>query len=107
MRVRILNLALKSLFPIFQVENVLSFKKDGVYLGEKKIDEKLLDRLKADARMYHNTELWKIMSETLMQDAQIRMFNNATDFQDMLNGKMVLYTIDIQQKMIEKLRAMK
>ncbi len=85
----------------------MSFKDNKVYLNEKLIDEKLLDRLKADARMYHNTELWKLMTETLMQDAQIRMFNNATDFQDMMNGKMVLYTIDVQQKMIEKLRAIK
>jgi hypothetical protein len=101
---KIFNWALVKLFPIFKLENVLTVNKAGVlFLDQKPIDGKKLANLKEQARLLKNGDLWVILTETMMFQAQRIMFNESKDFQDLINGKMILYCIDILQKSIDKI----
>jgi hypothetical protein len=101
---KMFNWALKKLFPIFKLENVLTANKAGVlFLDQKPIEGKKLANLKEQARLLKNGDLWIILTETMMFQAQRIMFNESKDFQDLINGKMVLYTLDVLQKTIEKI----
>lgn len=42
------------------------------------------------------------MQETLKDEAQTIMFLKSKDFQDMLVGKMMLYNLDVQNKIVER-----
>ena len=68
---------------------------------EKK--EKRKASLQAQARMMRNTEIWEIMTATLKHTAQKIAFNDSKDQQDLLNAKMILYTISVQENIIKKI----
>jgi hypothetical protein len=101
---KLFNWALAKLFPIFKLENVLTVNKAGtLFLDQKPIDSKRLANLKEQARLLKNGDLWVILTETMMFQAQRIMFNESKDFQDLINGKVVLYTLDVLQKTIDKI----
>lgn len=104
LKIRLLNWALKKLFPVFNLENVLTVDKAGrLYLNKKLVDGKKLANLKEQVRLVKNSELWSIMSETLLYQAQQTMFNESKTLQDLMNGKMICYTVDVQSKILEKI----
>jgi len=104
LKIRLLNYFLRHLFPIVDVEKVLTADKKGnLYLNGTLIEGKKLDDLRHEVILYKNTMLWGILSNTLKHQAQEIIFANSKDLQDVLNGKMVLYTLDVQEKIIKKI----
>lgn len=103
-KIWLLNLALRHLFPIFSVDKVLTASKSGhLFLNGELVTEKQKNSLKAQARMFRNTQLWEVMTITLKAQAQKLAFNDSKDFQDLLNAKMMLYTIEVQENIIKKI----
>ncbi len=104
----LLNIALKHLFPVFKAENVLTANKVGnLFLEGKLVTEKRKHSLQAQVRMMRNTEIWEIMTASLKHTAQKLAFNDSKDLQDLLNAKMILYTIDVQENIIKKIEQAK
>lgn len=100
----LLNKVLQHLFPVFKIENVLTASRSGhLFLNGELITEKRKNSLQAQVRMLRNTELWEIMTDTLKYEAQLTMFNNSKDLQDLMNGKMICYTIGVQENIIKKI----
>ena len=79
---------------------VLRVEKDGVYLGKERLTEGQVANFRNEARILQELQLWKILTNTLQYEAERMMFTKATDFQHMVNGKMMLYTIDVQKKIL-------
>ena len=103
-KIWLLNYALQHLFPVFQAERVLTTSKSGhLFLGGELVTEKRKASLQAQARMMRNTEIWEIMTATLKHTAQKIAFNDSKDQQDLLNAKMILYTISVQENIIKKI----
>lgn len=54
-----------------------------------------------EARYILRTEVWKYITASLSEEARKVMFNRAVSFDDLRNGKMILWTADIQTKLLE------
>jgi len=100
----LINLALKHLFPIVEVNEILTSGRQGqLFLGGVPIEKKKLADLQHEVRLFRNTAIWGIISNTLKHQAQLTMFTKSQDYQDLMNGKMILYTIDVQENIIAKI----
>lgn len=99
---RIINYFLRHLFPVVDLEKVLTTNKHGqILLNGVPIDKKKLDTLKQEVVLFKNTTLWGILSNTLNHQAQVTIFNKSKDYQDLMNGKMILYTISVQNSIVD------
>ncbi|MGH7249346.1 MAG: hypothetical protein ACREGC_00045 [Minisyncoccia bacterium] len=99
---------LDHLLPAFKAEKILTASKSGhLFLGGELVTEKQKGSLQAAARMFRNTQLWEIMTDTLKSQAQTIMFKDAKDYQDLVNGKMMLYTIEVQENILKKIEQAK
>lgn len=102
LKLRLLNYALRHLFPVFKVEKVLTANKLGyLFLGGELLAPKQRESLKAQVRMVRNSQIWDIMSNTLKHQAQKLAFDDSQTLQDLLNAKMILYTISVQENIIK------
>jgi len=76
----------------------------GYYLlNGKKIDVAYLGKLKQEASILKETELWKIFDNTLRSHAHKMMFVKSETFDDVMAGKLMLYNLDIQKKIVDTL----
>ena len=86
------------------MDKVLTTSKSGhLFLNGELITDRQRGELQAAVRMFRNTYLWEIMTDTLKHQAQKLAFNDSKDLQDLVNAKMVLWTISVQEGIIKKI----
>lgn len=79
-------------------------KKTGLfYIGGKTADDRRLSNLKNEAEFLLQSDLWQVMYETTKELASRQMFVAGESLADMQKGKSILYTLDSQKKLVEKL----
>ncbi len=88
-------------------KSILTFDKSKgtVFVGGEKVLPERLANLKAESEFLLNSDLWKLMNETIRYMAYDRMFIKSASFEDMQSGKMLLYHLDIQKKLMETFRS--
>ncbi len=107
-KIWLLNYALRHLFPVFKAERVLTANKIGnLFLDGELVVGKQKDSLKAQVRMLRNTQIWEVLTDSLKHQAQKILFNDSKDLQDVLNAKMMLYTISVQENIIKTIEEAK
>lgn len=74
-----------------------------LFLNGREITELEMGDLKADAMYFGKSRLWNVLAETIRSQAMEVMFTKSKDFDDMRTGKMMLYNLDIQKKIIKLL----
>ncbi len=72
-----------------------------IFVGGKVLDEARILSLQAEANYYFQSDLWKIINETIKDQAQKVMFEKSETFQDMANGKAWLYLLSLQNKILK------
>lgn len=80
--------------------------QDGSYdvkLGGKKIKENELANLRSEASIIQQTQLWKIMLETLKNTAHQHLFTQMKTLDDAHWGKAILYALSIEETIIKGL----
>lgn len=98
------NQLLKDIFCASVPDDVITFDKIGnAYVNSEKLDETQLDVLKSEAAFIVKSRLWTLITNSLAETAKKTMFEKSESFDDMMSGKMLLYAIDVQRKIIEKL----
>lgn len=75
-----------------------------LFINGEKIEGGKLANLKSEAEFILKTDLWKILDETLRFTAYERMFTKSKTIEDLLSGKMWLYHIDTQKKIMNLLK---
>lgn len=102
---KIENWLLRHLTKTVVPEDILLVDKGTsvVYLGGIKMSDTETKNLREEAMFISKTRLWSILTSTLRAEAQEVMFNKSKDFEDMRSGKLMLYCIDVQDKIINKL----
>jgi len=104
----LLRKALSHLFPVFRMDKVVTADKQGhLFINGELVTDKQKGSLQAAVRMFRNTELWEIVTATLKYQAQQLAFNESKDLQDLLNAKMMLYTISVQENILKKIEKAK
>jgi len=100
----VLNRMFEYLFPIHVMDKVLTYNKQGyLYLNGVLLSPTERSNLQNELRYFQNTQLWDILSASLKHQAQKLAFNESKDVQDLLNAKMILYTISVQENILKKI----
>ncbi len=83
---------------------VKTTKKNDVitmYIGGQLATEQQIRNLKAEVKFLRESEVWKMMTSTLVAHARKVMFEKSTTFDDMWSGKMILYAVSIQKSILD------
>ncbi len=78
----------------------LDEKSGAVYIGGERADAARLSSLKAEAEFFAQSDLWKIINQTVRELAQQAMFVNGKTLEDMQKGRSMLYLLDTQTKIV-------
>lgn len=80
--------------------------QDGSYdtkLGGKKLKDNELSNLRNEASIIQQTQLWKIMMETLKNTAHQHLFTQMKTLDDAHWGKAILYALSIEETILKGL----
>lgn len=104
LRKKLINLLVKRLFNGLTEDDVLKVRGKNVilYKGFKLKPEKI-ESIKVDAKTFRDSVIWKLLSDDMKYVANKRMFEVSESMDDMMAGKMVLYTIDLINKKLDNL----
>lgn len=96
LKAKILNAALSHLFRAVVMEDVMTIQKDGrIFMNGDQISDKDIKKFQEEAKMISETDLWKVMIETIRHLSQQKMYTKAISFDDMFFGKAMLYCTDL------------
>lgn len=78
--------------------------KYGCTIGGKKITPVQAKNLQDEVKMLEQTQLWKLFTETLKHEAELRMFTHAKTTEDMFWGKAILHAVSIFKSINQAVR---
>lgn len=96
------NKKLSSLLGFVDERQIVTFDKTKgfIFIGGKSIDEDRILNLQSEANFILQSDLWKILDETIRFMAYEMMFVKSKTYEDVQSGKMWLYHLDIQKKIM-------
>lgn len=78
--------------------------KYSIQVGGKRITPVQAKNLQDEVKMLEQTQLWKLFTETLKHEAELRMFAKAQTTEDLQWGKSILHAIGIFQTINTSIR---
>ena len=105
MRQRIINFLLHKILNLVVQDDVLKVEKGVIYIGKEKLEDTELRALIAEAKALEGFYLWKILNESIKQDAMNRGWNNATSIEELNSAKTIFYTLDLQNSIVKLIRS--
>ncbi len=94
-KTKILTLAVKRLFNTISSEDILKLNKNSEWMFKGKVlSQGRKDLLIAEAKALLGTDLWKVLQQDTMYQANKKMFVSSKSESDIIFGKMWLYTLD-------------
>ena len=104
LKTKLINHLVKNLLPIIRPEDVIIFRKDGkVVLGGDQISNSEMRAMKEEIKFIKETKTWKFITDYLQNQAKLKMFEESKDFTDLLIGKMMIYNINAQKEILERI----
>jgi len=95
---------MKQYFCALVPEDVVTTNKLGsIFIAGEPLQEGEASALETEAKMFKEMRLYKLLFGTLIDQAYKTMFEKSTNFDDMRNGKMMLYNIGVQKNIVDKL----
>lgn len=103
------NLVTRHILKAVNINDVLTVDKktNVLFLGKEIITEEEKKLLHAEAVEFKKTRLYSILLNTPAHHAQDILFKKLTSTDDFWASKMMLYNIDVQEKIIERLESLK
>lgn len=111
---RLINILVKDLFNTISVEDVISVKQERdkktgriirrVFSSGRELDAHALNLLKQDAEKFNRSSLWKLLSNVVKYNANLRMYEKGKTNDDILAGKCSLWTLKIIEKAIDDIQ---
>lgn len=83
----------------------LDARTGAVYIGGKRVDTARLANLKAEAEFFGESDLWKIINNTVRELAQKAMFVDGKGLEDLQKGRSMLYLLSTQEKIVDTFKA--
>ena len=95
----------KYLFNGITDKDILKIDSKGVlYQNGKKLSSGLTSALINDAIRFEESELWKFMKNEVRYIANKHIFEKSTNTDDLMWGKTILYTVDLQEQLVARLK---
>lgn len=96
---------LASLLSNVDESQVVAMTKTGIiHIGGQPAEQARLLNLRSEAEMFGQSELWKILNNTVRELAQRSMFVAGDSIEDMKKGRSILYMLDSQNRIIDTFR---
>ena len=95
---------LPRLINSIKVEDVVSFSRDGIYLGGYKVSKEELHALKEEIKYFEKARIWEILTNTLAFKAIERIGEKSITFDDVWSGKMMLFNIELQKNILSVIK---
>lgn len=73
-------------------------------LGGKKLTPNQTANLQQEVMMLEKTEIWRVFTETLRHEAQLRMFEKSKTNEDMFFGKAILHAIGVFEAIVNAIQ---
>lgn len=97
----------KNFLPVVDEKDVLVIKDKRIYIGGKEVENAEYNLLCSEAHILKSMRLWDLIVNDLNCKAQKKMYKDAVDITGLLFGKTVLYTLDVQTQIVDKLAKLK
>lgn len=95
------NVITRNLFNSVVKDDVIKSANNGsLYIGNAVLGETELRQLIAEAKAIEGFRLWKIINESVKDDAVKIGWNNSTKMEDLNTAKTIFYTLDLQKSII-------
>lgn len=78
-----------------------------VLLGAKPQDEKFVNELASEARSIKEMQIWKLLIEHSQAAANMRMFRDCKNYDDIYFAKALLYNTDVIKQKLENISRIK
>lgn len=97
---------LNKLLSVVDEKLILSITKSGIInIGGQPADQTRLANLKAEADFLVESDIWKILNQSIRELAQRAMFVSGESLDDMKKGRSMLYLLDSQNRIVETLKS--
>ena len=104
MKRKLINWLLNRLLKVQNPKEILTVTKDSKMLFKgKEVTLKEVQKMADDLEIITRLDIYKILNESIINDAQALIFNKSNNFDDVLNGKMILWTIEQQKAYIQSI----
>lgn len=93
---------------VFYAKKIETGKDAGKWsatLGGKKLSPSQFVNLREEAKTFEKMELWKLITQTLSHEANLRMFKGAKTTEDMYFGKAILHAVGVIETMVNAIKA--
>ena len=102
LRNRLENWLLKNVFHAVVPEMVMTYdqKTNIVYLNGSPVSSQQMRNLQEEVKMFNRMQLKDILMNTLAEQASEIMTKQATSFEDIRHGKMMLHTLGVQKTIL-------
>lgn len=105
---RFINFLVRGLFNTISKDDILRVERQPigvkVFIGSKELPKDNVLKLKQDAQVFEESVIWKILSNELKHQANLRMFEKSKTVEDIVAGKMLLYLVDVVEMKIAELK---
>lgn len=83
----------------FNPESVVRISANKLFIGGKELKENEANILKEEALMLKGTKIWEFFKNTITEQAYQTMFTQSQTFDDMKTGKLMLFNLDLLEKL--------
>lgn len=105
LKYRLISWLAKGLLPVVDTKELIVFTKNGkIFVGGEELTQGEINNLKSEARVIEQMRLWSIIVNKLNEKAQSKVYEESVDITDLLFGKTVLYVLNVQKQIINKLK---
>lgn len=88
-----LNWLVTKLIKIQDVKDFLTITKTEMFVGKEKYKHSDIKGMVKDIEVIKQIPTWNIVKNTLINQAQDAIFNKSTNFDQVVNAKMILWTL--------------
>ncbi len=98
-----MNRVMRSVFKAVTEEDILRNVNNHIVYKGQPITPEFAKELSAEAQMIMNTNLWKMLTDEMVYEAQQIMFERASSTDDMFFGKAIIWSIDVMKRKLMNL----
>ena len=73
------------------------------FIGTRKLDKSEIETVKSEAKVLEKMYLWKLLNDRKKKLAQDKIVNKAQGDEDLIACRMILYLLDVDESLIEKI----
>lgn len=106
-KLKLFNYLMKNLFNTVTEDQILKIYNNKVTIGNVELSEKDVRGLKSEAITIQSLPLWQYLTGSMKYIANKRMYNDSKSIEDLIAGKMILFTLEVMEKKIDNIKNIK